>query len=400
MPADWTKVRLSELYDFRSGLSKPRSAFGSGFPFLSFRDVFENYFVPAELAQRVESTDTERSSCSIRRGDVFLTRTSETPDELGMSCVALTDYDDATFNGFTKRLRPKSGAPIVPEYAGFLFRNATLRRDITAMATLSTRASLNNEMLTRLEVTLPPVDEQRAIGRCLKAFEDKIELNRRMSETLEQIARAVFRSRFEHPAEVGPLSKIASPSRDVIDPQERPLDQFNLYSIPAFDDGRRPERRTGAEIKSQKFVVRANSVLVSKLNPRIPRVWWPVVGAERTPICSTEFVVLTPANGTSREFLFAVTSDPSFSRELEAGVTGTSGSHQRVRPETVMATEIPIPSAEEMRRFTEIVAPLYARANLARAESETLAAIRDALLPKLISGELRIPPNLAAHSGH
>lgn len=56
-----------------------------------------------------------------------------------------------------------------------------------------------------------------------------------------------------------------------------------------------------------------------------------------------------------------------------------------------MATEIPIPSAEEMRRFTEIVAPLYARANLARAESATLAALRDALLPKLISGELRIP---------
>jgi type I restriction enzyme S subunit len=80
---------LDEVFDFRSGLSKPRSAFGKGYPFLTFKDVFYNIFVPKELGDLVESSATDRANGDIKRGDVFLTRTSETQHELGMSCVAL-----------------------------------------------------------------------------------------------------------------------------------------------------------------------------------------------------------------------------------------------------------------------------------------------------------------------
>src|SRR4051812_21353625 len=99
MAADRKLVSLDQLYDFSSGLSKARSAFGSGYPFLAFKDVFYNSAVPAHLDELVNSTERERCQCSITRGDVFLTRTSETMDELGMSCVALRDIPNATFNG-------------------------------------------------------------------------------------------------------------------------------------------------------------------------------------------------------------------------------------------------------------------------------------------------------------
>jgi type I restriction enzyme S subunit len=145
--SEWKDIPLGELYEIRSGLSKPRSEFGSGYPFLAFKDVFYNTFVPKRLTQLVRSTLTERKSCSIKRGDVFLTRTSETQNELGMSCIALKDYENATFNGFTKRLRPKPGTEILPEYAGYFFRSPRFRERITAMSSLSTRASLNNEMI-------------------------------------------------------------------------------------------------------------------------------------------------------------------------------------------------------------------------------------------------------------
>src|SRR5262249_31945385 len=120
----------------------------------------------------------------------------ETQDELGMSCVALKDYAGATFNGFTKRLRPKADSAIAPEYAAYFFRGPKFRRDVTAMSSLSTRASLNNEMLTRLSIVLPPFDVQATIGGVLKSFDDKIELNRRMNETLEAMAGALFKSWF------------------------------------------------------------------------------------------------------------------------------------------------------------------------------------------------------------
>ena len=123
MRADWKEVRLADYYDISSGLSKPAKDFGSGSPFLSFKDIFHNYFVPSELSQLVKSNEIEQGKCSVKKGDVFLTRTSETVEELGMSCVALKDYPNATFNGFSKRLRPKPNSPIDPKFIGFYLRS-------------------------------------------------------------------------------------------------------------------------------------------------------------------------------------------------------------------------------------------------------------------------------------
>jgi type I restriction enzyme, S subunit len=197
MSADWPLVSLAELYEIRSGLSKPAKDFGTGFPFLSFKDVFFNFFVPDRLTELVQANKRERESCSIKRGDVFLTRTSETIDELGMSCVALKDYEQATFNGFTKRLRPKIGNDLVPEYVGYYLRSPSFRKEMMAFSTLmSTRASLNNEMISRLKVLVPPRENQEVIAHILKSLDDKIELNRQINQTLEEMAQAIFKSWF------------------------------------------------------------------------------------------------------------------------------------------------------------------------------------------------------------
>ena len=196
MNRDWDVKRLTDIYDIRSGVSKPRSEFGFGFSFLTFKDVLDNYFAPDELSALVNSTDKERANCSVLRGDVFLTRTSETQEDLGMSCVALKDYAGATFNGFTKRLRPKLETTVCPEYAAYYFRGPKFRQQVCAMSSLSTRASLNNGMIERLTISLPPMVTQMAIGGILKRLDDKIELNRRMNETLEAMARAIFKSWF------------------------------------------------------------------------------------------------------------------------------------------------------------------------------------------------------------
>ena len=112
----WKTSFLTDHYIISSGLSKPAKDFGTGYPFLSFKDIFYNYFLPDSLTQLVQSTEKERVTCSVKRGDVFLTRTSETMHELGMSSVALKDYANATFNGFCKRLRPKEKSELEPEY--------------------------------------------------------------------------------------------------------------------------------------------------------------------------------------------------------------------------------------------------------------------------------------------
>ena len=196
--SEWPEVALTDIYDISSGLSKPADSFGSGYPFLSFKEVFGNYFLPDELEQLVESTKKERLKGSIKRGDVFLTRTSETMHELGMSSVSLKDYYNATFNGFTKRLRPKeeSQHEVHPEFIGYCLRSPNFRRGMLAFSTMSTRASLNNDMISRLVIKLPPIQVQKNIAKILKGLDDKIELNRQTNQTLEQIAQSMFKSWF------------------------------------------------------------------------------------------------------------------------------------------------------------------------------------------------------------
>jgi len=196
MENDWKEYTLTDLYSVSSGLSKPAKDFGEGYPFLSFKNVFYNYFLPDELTELVRSSDKERNVCSIHRGDVFLTRTSETMDELGMSSVARKDYPNATFNGFCKRLRPSTNISLYPEYVGYFLRSPWFRNELMAFSTMSTRASLNNDMIGRMKITLPPFPEQKAIAHILGSLDNKIELNRRMNATLEGMAQALFKSWF------------------------------------------------------------------------------------------------------------------------------------------------------------------------------------------------------------
>ena len=95
---------FSDFYEMSSGISSTPAQAGHGAPFLSFSTVFNNYFLPEVLPDLMDTSAFEQETFSVKKGDIFLTRTSETVDELGMSSVALKDYPRATFSGFVKRL--------------------------------------------------------------------------------------------------------------------------------------------------------------------------------------------------------------------------------------------------------------------------------------------------------
>ena len=192
----WIVKRSSELYVSSSGLSKASDQFGYGFPFLSYKDVFNNYYTPEKLNTLVNSTEKDRQKCSVKRGDVFLTRTSETTDELGMSCVALKDYENATFNGFTKRLRPLT-EEIVPEYAAYFFRSSYFRAQCQSLASLITRASLNDGMIRRFKIRFPKEKKcQEKIGKILLTYDSLIENNTTRIRLLEKMAENLYKEWF------------------------------------------------------------------------------------------------------------------------------------------------------------------------------------------------------------
>ncbi|UZG43718.1 restriction endonuclease subunit S [Caldimonas thermodepolymerans] len=427
MASEWRTVPLGEIYDFSSGLSKPRSAFGSGYPFLSFKDVFYNSAVPEQLTELVQSTEQERVRCSIKRGDVFLTRTSETMDELGMSSVALVDIPDATFNGFTKRLRPKRDL-IAPEFARYYFRGPAFRAAVNSMASMSTRASLNNEMLGRLAITFPEYEEQEAIAHILGTLDDKIELNRKQNETLEAMARALFKAWF---VDFEPVrAKMEGRWQRGLSLPGLPAHLYDLFPDRLVESelGEIPE---GWEMRSLDSIANyLNGLALQKFPPESEEEFLPVIkiaqlragntnGADRASARikpeyivtdgdvlfswsgSLEVEVWNGGPGALNQHLFKVTSDkvpkwfyffatrhhlPAF-RAIAAGKATTMGHIQRKHLTDARVAVAPLKSMQE---FDAVIAPLFEQFVRNSQQSRTLAQLRDTLLPKLISGELGV----------
>lgn len=188
----------------------------------------------------------------------------------------------------------------------------------------------------------------------------------------------------------GSLSELSEFSRESINPGESPSEIFDHYSLPSFDEGKAPKAEAGSEIKSNKLAVTKTCVLLSKLNPHIPRIWLPNLHASRRSICSTEFIVASAMAGCTREYLYALFTSEDFSRTYGTLVTGTTGSHQRISAESVLQMRLTIAPAKLISSFTDTIAPMLNRVASNTKESQTLAGLRDTLLPQLLNGDLKV----------
>lgn len=277
---------------------------------------------------------------------------------------------------------------------------------------------------TFFKITVPPIPEQRAIAGVLSALDDKIELNRKMNATLEAMARALFRDWFVdfgptrarmqgRPPYLAPeiwslfpdrlddegkpegwasftLNDLAAHHRASLSPSEQPNRVFEHYSIPAHDAGNQPSLDVGATIRSNKTIVPDGAVLLSKLNPEIERVWLPNPKGEFPQVTSTEFLVFTPTGAATRALLYSLFKSDAFRAKLTSMVTGTSKSHQRVSPKALIQSHVLAAAPDVIAAFDRLTLPLLERILANRHESRTLAQTRDLLLPRLMSGELRV----------
>ena len=178
------KYAFSDLYDIASGISTTKTQAGHGTPFVSFSTVLNNIFLPDELPDLMDTSEQEQETYSIRKGDILITRTSETADELAMSCVALKDYPGATYSGFVKRLRPKTIGVAYDKFMAFFLRSKYFRKVINNNTIMTLRASFNEDMFSFLTLYLPDYDVQVAVGDLLYNIECKIQNNKRINDNL------------------------------------------------------------------------------------------------------------------------------------------------------------------------------------------------------------------------
>jgi type I restriction enzyme, S subunit len=174
IPENWDIKRLGFLGSLQNGISKPSDDFGFGYPFVSYGDVYKNIELPKDVAGLVNSSNMDRKVFSVKEGDVFFTRTSETVEEIGISSTCLETIENASFAGFLIRFRQRKNE-LIPGYSKYYFRSENHRKYFVKEMNLVTRASLNQELLKKLPVLLPPKEEQKKIADFLDDICSNIE---------------------------------------------------------------------------------------------------------------------------------------------------------------------------------------------------------------------------------
>jgi type I restriction enzyme, S subunit len=194
-------------------------------------------------------------------------------------------------------------------------------------------------------------------------------------------------------APLAPLGDLVDICKRTLDPATLGDDVVEHFSIPAYDQARQPELVPASAIRSNKLRLDQPTVLLSKINPHIPRCWLAEPSTTRPALTSTEFLPLVPKTAdTDLGYLFAVCSSRPFQRSLRRLVTGTSSSHQRVKPRDCLAVKVPVPDAAEQRRIGQVFTAITERTHVARETSRVAnGLVRAAFRSTFDSGTGRQP---------
>lgn len=409
---EWRKVKLGDLYEVHNGLSKGRQFFGTGFPFLTFSNVFNNWFLPNELDSLVQTTDKEREACSIKYGDVFITRTSETMNELGMSSVALKDYPDATYNGFTKRLRPFTDK-VLPNYIGYYLRSPKFRGKFMAFSSMTTRASLANDNLLNMEIELPPMDVQKKIATVLSRYDSLIENYQKQIKLLEEAAQRLYKEWFVN------LRFPGHENTKIVDGVPEGWEKKKIADVTIkVTTGLNPRKNfvlghgenyyvTIKNMGKNTFFLdekcdKVDDEAIAKINKRSDLKKGDILFSGIGTIGRVALIDIPTSNWNVSESVFTLRANENISKEylylmlLDSNMQNYCQSHSHgaaqkgIRMADLKAFSFPLASKSIIDLFTSKAEPLLNRVSKIRRQLRLLTESRDRLLPKLLSGEIEV----------
>lgn len=430
------KYKFADLYEMSSGISSKPEQAGHGAPFVSFKTVFNNYFLPECLAELMDTSDEEQETYSVKEGDIFLTRTSETLDELGISSVAYKDYPKATYSGFLKRLRPINCEITYPKFLAFYLRSNLFRKTMNNNAIMTLRASLNEQIFSYLDLVLPEYNQQKKIGDFLFSIYQKIELNKRINAELEAMAKLIYEYwfvQFDFPNQEGKPYKSSGGKMVWNEELKREVpEEWEVHSVDYWiqndkngDWGKEKVERNydlrvscirgadlnglngNGELKSPvRYILEKNRhkilehgdlvIEISGGSPtqstgRLGYIINETFERFKEPIICSNFCKAITLKEESNLFNFVYEWRRLYDAGIFFGYEGkTSGIKNFLFESFVSKHKIVIPPSELTEQFYEKVLSLHSKIQKNLIQNQELFTLRDWLLPMLMNGQVEV----------
>lgn len=408
----------------RNGIHKGPAYQGRGVPVIKMGEVYTTDFLDDAPRDRLDLTEGELTRLSVEEGDLLFCRTSLVAEGVGHCALVRGLLEPTTFASNLIRARLDPGKA-EPRYWFYYFRSRQGKGQLLSLARGTSVTTITGPDISSLQVSAPTVSEQHAIASVLGALDDKIELTRRMNETLEAIARAIFmswfvdfdpvRARVEGRQPYGMNADTAALFPDAFG--DSPLGKipegwkvatlasFAALNPESWSRSTSPNQIEYIDLSSTKWgrIESTTRYLWEDAPSRAQRVLRPgdtIVGTVRPAngsyalisqqelTGSTGFAVFRPRRPEFREFIYLAATAPDNIERLAHLADGAA--YPAVRPDVVAATEVVVSAPAVIEHFSNTVGALLTKIAANTDESSTLAEIRDTLLPKLLSGEVRV----------
>lgn len=388
IPEDWKWGTLGDHTSKIGSGATPRGGASvyvdEGIALVRSQNVYDHEFKSDGLARITDEAAHALRGVSLQTGDVLINITG---DSILRTTVVPDAVLPARVNQHVSIVR--SDGSMDPLFIQKWLSTPVMKDFMLGLSSGATRKAVTKGHLESLPIPVPPFFGQQAIAATLGALDDKIESNRRIIDYSAKLLEN-YSLVWGIDLPIVQLSELTSAARSTVNPVKLGSSTVDHYSLPAFDDTQLPERGAASLIKSSKLLIDRNSVLVSRLNPRIDRSWWVEIDDQLPSLASTEFACLTASTDQVLADVWLAVRNPMFQKALRNRVTGTSGSHQRVRPDDVMTINVPDFARLAPDRNRAALALLNSSSRV-RHEIQHLQALRDALLPELMSGRIRVP---------
>lgn len=407
--SELNKYKLGDLGFFFGGVTSiKKEDYGHGTPFLPYKNVYKNSKVDVNELElmNVRPLDLERRNAVY--GDVFFTASSETPDEVAMSSVLLDEVENLTFNGFCKRFRLNDFNTLLPEYARYLFRDVSFRREVYQLATGDIRFNISQESLANIEIEIPDVITQKQLAEILITLDDKIELLQQMNQTLENIAQAIFKEWF-----VG--FNFPGFDGELVDGLPKGWNYKAIKDLGRVVTGNTPASKnpeyfgkvtpfvTPTDFKNfGKLIISANRFLSnegklamkSRLLP-IHSIVVTCIGSDMGKVAMNSVECITnqqinsiiPNQENIRDYLYY---DLVYKYEYLRNIATGGSTMPIINKSRFEEIEVLVPTSDILDNFQLLMNSFNSKIEENIKQLDSLTQTRDTLLPKLISGQLEI----------
>jgi type I restriction enzyme S subunit len=395
VPEDWESRPIGDFLEFKNGLNKGKEYFGHGTPIVNYMDVYHHRGLHRkEIQGRVSLDANEIRRFGVKKNDVFFTRTSETPDEVGISSVLLDELPDGVFSGFVLRGRPKSDE-LLPNYCKYCFSTEEVREEIIRTCTYTTRALTNGNVLSRIHVLVPSEDEQQRIAEALNDVDNLIEsmekLIAKKRDLRERLAQELLTGARRLPGFDGPWRQVNLQDALELCTETIPVSDIDETTYVGTENMLKDK---GGVASFDKHVTYANvreylpgDILFSNIRPYLKKIWF----ADRSGGCSNDVLVLrsVDANLYDSHYCYLVLSRDDFFAFVTNNSSGTK--MPRGDKEAVKTYQIAMPEGiGEQRAVSQVLTDVDDDIIETERKLSKYKQVRQGMMRELLTGRIRL----------